>query len=77
MRHDSFGGTGLGLGIVRSLAGIMGGRAAVLDKPGPGCLIAVDVPLKLAAPPVSQHPYHDDVITASSAPSSSQSSTYV
>ncbi|GAQ83899.1 Signal transduction histidine kinase [Klebsormidium nitens] len=43
---QAHGGTGLGLGIVKKLVGLMGGHVAFADKPGPGCLVRFDVALE-------------------------------
>jgi hypothetical protein len=40
---QAHGGTGLGLGIVRKLVGMMGGVVEIVDKAGPGCLFRFDL----------------------------------
>lgn len=51
-----YGGAGLGLAIVRKLAGAMGGAAAVRSRPGAGSAFWVDLPFAKAAPPSSGAP---------------------
>jgi hypothetical protein len=48
-RHH--GGTGLGLGIVRQLVEMMGGRIAIADKPGPGTLFRFHLQFDTDGPP--------------------------
>jgi hypothetical protein len=48
-RHH--GGTGLGLGIVKTLIEMMGGRIAIADKPGPGTLFRFHLQFDSDAPP--------------------------
>eukprot|EP00899_Mesostigma_viride_P022976 jgi/Mesvir1/3863/Mv19823-RA.2 len=43
-----FGGTGLGLPIIQSLVRLMGGSLAIVDKEGPGTLVAFSMVLRLA-----------------------------
>ncbi|GAQ77716.1 histidine kinase [Klebsormidium nitens] len=45
------GGTGLGLGIVRTLVEMMGGSIAIGDKTGPGTLFRFDLAFAAARPP--------------------------
>lgn len=40
---QAYGGTGLGLGIVKKLVQSMGGQIAIADKDSPGCLIRFDL----------------------------------
>ncbi|MFN6978865.1 MAG: ATP-binding protein, partial [Gemmobacter sp.] len=44
-----FGGTGLGMSIVRRLVGMMGGTIAVASRPGQGTRVTVTLPLPEAA----------------------------
>jgi signal transduction histidine kinase len=39
-------GTGIGLSIVHEFAVALGGRAEILDRPGGGALVRVDLPLR-------------------------------
>ncbi|MDP1875896.1 response regulator [Phenylobacterium sp.] len=43
-----FGGTGLGLSICRQLAGLMGGKIGVSDRPGGGCIFWLELELPVA-----------------------------
>lgn len=45
-----YGGAGLGLAIVRSLADLMGGKISVKSSPGEGSSFTVEIPFALAAP---------------------------
>ena len=45
-----FGGTGLGMSIVRRLVALMGGQVSVLSAPGQGTEVEVRLPLSEAAP---------------------------
>ncbi|MGF1552004.1 MAG: ATP-binding protein [Paracoccaceae bacterium] len=45
-----FGGTGLGMGIVHRLVGLMGGRIGLDSAPGQGTRVRVRLPLPLAEP---------------------------
>jgi hypothetical protein len=47
---QAHGGTGLGLGIVRKLVGLMGGGVEIVDKAGPGCLFRFDLVLDTPGP---------------------------
>jgi hypothetical protein len=49
---QAHGGTGLGLGIVRKLVGMMGGGVEIVDKASPGCLFRFDLVLE-TVPPMS------------------------
>jgi signal transduction histidine kinase/CheY-like chemotaxis protein len=51
-----YGGAGLGLAIVRRLAEAMGGSAKLVDRPGPGALFRVTLPLERAFGPVEVQP---------------------
>jgi signal transduction histidine kinase len=49
-RSRAAGGTGLGLSIVRNLVGRLGGRIAVLNRPGEGVTFRVELPPSPARP---------------------------
>ena len=63
----NYGGTGLGLALVRGMARLHGGDASVESELGKGSRFFVTLPLKIAAAPVSPDPRRD----VSAAPSSS------
>jgi signal transduction histidine kinase/CheY-like chemotaxis protein len=44
------GGSGLGLAVARRLAAVMGGAVTLDDRPGPGALFRLDLPLEQAPP---------------------------
>ncbi|MBN8291828.1 PAS domain S-box protein [Rhodobacter sp. NTK016B] len=61
-----FGGTGLGMTIVRSLISLMGGQIAISSKPDAGTRVEISLPLPLAEEAPAAHVRVADAITSNS-----------
>ena len=65
-RGSAVAGTGIGLSVVRELAGLHGGRAWAEDAPGRGARFVIELPLmpEAAATPEGEHERADAGVTA-------------
>ena len=63
-----YGGSGIGLNLVKSFADLHGGNVAVEDNPGGGTVFIVDIPAKLGEESAEAHVIHTMISPSSEAP---------